>query len=87
MPQRCHYQNKLSAYHIPHKSLNLYRRARMPSFLKTFHSDEDGAVTVDWVVITASIVIFAATLGYGLRDKTIVAGDAVSAQISAQVTP
>ena len=59
----------------------------MNSFFQTFRCDEDGAVTVDWVVITASIVIFAATLGYGLRDQTINAGDAVSASISAQVTP
>ena len=24
--------------------------------MKTFHNDEDGAVTVDWVVLTAAIV-------------------------------
>lgn len=87
MPQRRHDQNKLSAYLKPAKTLNLYRSNPMIPFLKTFRRDEDGAVTVDWVVITASIVIFAATLGYGLRDQTIGAGDTLSANISAQVTP
>ena len=59
----------------------------MISYLKTFRQDEDGAVTVDWVVITAGIVIFAATLGYGLRDDTIAAGNTLGANISALQTP
>lgn len=59
----------------------------MWSSLIKFRRNEDGAVTVDWVVITAAIVLFAATLGYGLRDKTIAAGDIVAADITAQVTP
>ena len=28
----------------------------MINFLKTFRNDEDGAVTVDWVVLTAAVV-------------------------------
>ena len=28
----------------------------MMTFIKNFHNDEDGAVTVDWVVLTAAIV-------------------------------
>lgn len=28
----------------------------MLNFIKTFRADEDGAVTVDWVVLTAAIV-------------------------------
>ncbi len=28
----------------------------MKKLLKNFHKDEDGAVTVDWVVLTAAIV-------------------------------
>ena len=28
----------------------------MLDFIKTFRADEDGAVTVDWVVLTAAIV-------------------------------
>ena len=29
---------------------------KMLNILKRFHKDEDGAVTVDWVVLTAAIV-------------------------------
>ncbi len=28
----------------------------MINFIKTFRDDEDGAVTVDWVVLTAAVV-------------------------------
>ena len=28
----------------------------MIKFIKNFHKDEDGAVTVDWVVLTAAVV-------------------------------
>lgn len=28
----------------------------MLDFIKTFYADEDGAVTVDWVVLTAAVV-------------------------------
>lgn len=28
----------------------------MIKFIKTFRADEDGAVTVDWVVLTAAVV-------------------------------
>lgn len=28
----------------------------MIDFIKNFHNDEDGAVTVDWVVLTAAVV-------------------------------
>jgi Flp pilus assembly pilin Flp len=28
----------------------------MLNFIKNFRSDEDGAVTVDWVVLTAAVV-------------------------------
>lgn len=28
----------------------------MIDFIKNFHADEDGAVTVDWVVLTAAVV-------------------------------
>ena len=32
----------------------------MLKFIKTFRNDEDGAVTVDWVVLTAAVVAMAA---------------------------
>jgi len=33
----------------------------MIKFIKTFRNDEDGAVTVDWVVLTAAVVGLAIT--------------------------
>jgi len=44
----------------------------MIKFIKNFRKDEDGAVTVDWVVLTAAIVGLAAVaytqVGTGTRD-------------------
>jgi Flp pilus assembly pilin Flp len=36
-------------------ALNL-REIAMIKFIKNFRNDEDGAVTVDWVVLTAAVV-------------------------------
>ncbi len=41
---------------------------KLLNIFKTFHNDEDGAVTVDWVVLTAAIV------GLGIAVVTTVAG-------------
>lgn len=35
----------------------------MMKFVKNFRNDEDGAVTVDWVVLTAAIVLLGAVVG------------------------
>ncbi len=42
----------------------------MLNFIKTFARDEDGAVTVDWVVLTAAVV------GLGLAVASVVGGGA-----------
>ncbi|EYD77847.1 Flp pilus assembly protein, pilin Flp [Rubellimicrobium mesophilum DSM 19309] len=44
----------------------------MLNFIKTFAADEDGAVTVDWVVLTAAVV------GLGIVVVTTVRGGANS---------
>ena len=50
--------------------------------LKGFLSDETGAITVDWVVITASVVAMAAISFYQIRDNSAnlegAAGNAVA---------
>ena len=54
----------------------------MIKFFKNFSKDEDGAVTVDWVVLTAAIV------GLGIAAITAVSGgvtnlgNAISADLS-----
>lgn len=35
----------------------------MLNFIKNFHNDEDGAVTVDFVVLTAAIVLLGLAVG------------------------
>ena len=35
----------------------------MLNFIKNFRNDEDGAVTVDWVVLTAAIVALGLAVG------------------------
>lgn len=54
----------------------------MLNFIKNFRNDEDGAVTVDFVVLTAAIVILglivgtyisdgASTLASGIKDELV----------------
>lgn len=56
---------------------------KLVNFIKRFNQDEDGAVTVDWVVLTAAIV------GLGIAVLTSVSGgttslaDKISSSLSA----
>ncbi|WP_458789888.1 hypothetical protein [Yoonia sp. MH D7] len=56
--------------------------AEMSQFLASFAKDEGGAVTVDWVVITAAIVLLAALVGTGIRDEAIGAGHRISVAVA-----
>jgi Flp pilus assembly pilin Flp len=57
---------------------------KLIKFVKNFKRDEDGAVTVDWVVLTAAIV------GLGIAVLTSVSGgttglaDKISSNLAAQ---
>ncbi len=54
----------------------------MIKFIKNFRKDEDGAVTVDWVVLTAAVVALAGaaytSIQTGASDLTSSTGDFVS---------
>ncbi|NVO57312.1 hypothetical protein HW561_16075 [Rhodobacteraceae bacterium B1Z28] len=39
-------------------------------FLKNFHTKDDGAVTVDWVVLTALIIGLGAALFFAIQNAT-----------------
>ncbi len=56
----------------------------MLNYLKTFHRDEDGAVTVDWVVLTAAVVGLAiaaySTIETNSTTLITAAGGAVAAE-------
>ncbi|WP_171100369.1 MULTISPECIES: hypothetical protein [unclassified Ruegeria] len=59
----------------------------MIKFIKNFRKDEDGAVTVDWVVLTAAVVALAAIaynqISAGASD---LAGDVSTALTDTTVT-
>ena len=56
----------------------------MLNFIKNFRRDEDGAVTVDWVVLTAAIVGLGIAVLTSVGGATADLGDKISAQLSAQ---
>lgn len=43
----------------------------MINFIKNFSNDEDGAVTVDWVVLTAAVVGLAVAAYGSIKDGAI----------------
>ncbi|MFZ3585573.1 Flp family type IVb pilin [Loktanella sp. DJP18] len=53
----------------------------MLNFIKNFRADEDGAVTVDWVVLTAAIV----ALGLVVGSKVNTAAVAKTTQITEDI--
>ncbi len=58
----------------------------MLDFIKTFRADEDGAVTVDWVVLTAAIVGLGIAVLLAVRGGTVdVANDIGSTLSSAEI--
>lgn len=59
--------------------------AGLKKTVAAFVRDEDGAVTVDWVVLTAAVVglglVVASTVGQGTADVSAALGDDVDAVI------
>ncbi|WP_372605502.1 Flp family type IVb pilin [Actibacterium sp.] len=54
--------------------------------IKNFHNDESGAVTVDWVVLTAAVVGLGFAVIYAADDGMTTLATAISTELSA-VTP
>jgi Flp pilus assembly pilin Flp len=53
-------------------------------FLRAFVASEDGAVTVDWVVLTAAVVGLAALAIVGIQSSTGAVGSNVGDYLSAR---
>lgn len=53
----------------------------MIEVFKSFFADESGAVTVDWVVLTAAVVGMAMLTYVGLADNTQTVTDATGAAV------
>ncbi|MCE8555685.1 hypothetical protein KBY29_15345 [Ruegeria pomeroyi] len=58
----------------------------MIKFFKNFRKDEDGAVTVDWVVLTAAVVALAAVAYNGISTGTGTLSTAINTELGT-VTP
>ena len=54
----------------------------MRKHLSTFMNREDGAVTVDWVVLTAAIVGLGAIVIFNVADGATTSADSVEAVVS-----
>jgi len=50
--------------------------------LKSFYTDDDGAVTVDWVVLTAAIVGLCVLIASAMQDGALGLADALSSYMS-----
>ncbi|SFT79810.1 hypothetical protein [Sedimentitalea nanhaiensis] len=56
----------------------------MINIMKTFLSDQEGAVTVDWVVLCAAVVALSAIGMNKIADNTLDLGGAVGTEIASQ---
>ena len=52
---------------------------------KRFKTEEDGAVTVDWVVLTAAIVGVAVAVVASVRTATSTLGASISVEVDKQL--
>lgn len=46
--------------------------------LKSFYTDDDGAVTVDWVVLTAAVIGLCVLIASAMQDGALGLADALS---------
>ncbi len=59
----------------------------MWQMFKSFRADQDGAVTVDWVVLTAALVALGLVVGSSVGGGTTTLANDLAADMAAQVTP
>ena len=55
---------------------------KLLNIFKTFKNDESGAVTVDWVVLTAAVVGLSAVVGSTVLNAVNAKGNAISTSIA-----
>lgn len=56
----------------------------MLNYFRSFRKDEDGAVTVDWVVLTTCIMGLGIAVLTVVGEGTMVLSEKISSQLSAQ---
>jgi len=52
------------------------------NMLKSFYTDDDGAVTVDWVVLTAAIVGLVVLIASAMEDGALGLADGLASYMS-----
>lgn len=57
----------------------------MKKFINHFRKDEDGAVTVDWVVLTAAVVALAVVAYNSIGEKTAELSESTALKIETPV--
>lgn len=58
----------------------------MLNFIKNFRNDEDGAVTVDFVVLTAAIVLLGLAVGTAVSNGATALANDIEADLKSQIT-
>lgn len=53
---------------------------------KKFFRDENGAVSVDWVVLTASVLFLAIAIGVAVRESTIETAATLAEHVASRPT-
>ena len=66
------------------KSNQTLRRDYNAKLYQKFQNDESGAVTVDWVVLTAAIVLLGAVVGASVKTGATTLADKIEADLIAQ---
>ncbi|WP_435230154.1 Flp family type IVb pilin [Pseudopelagicola sp. nBUS_20] len=56
----------------------------MIKFIKNFRNDEDGAVTVDWVILTAAVVGLAIAAYTAIETNTLTLAGTAATAIAAE---
>ena len=59
----------------------------MTHFIKNFYRDAEGAVTVDWVVLTSAIVTLALIVFAGIKGVALERTDDITTNIAATEPP
>lgn len=55
--------------------------------LKNFRAEQDGAISVDWVVLTAGIMLFAGVTATLVKDGAEDGGQDIGNKVAAMATP
>lgn len=64
----------------------MYRRATLLSYLRSFLREKRGAVTVDWVVLTAAIVVLGIAVLYSVSGGTASLTDKINDELATTST-